>query len=166
MTYGASHLQGLRMGCIQSTQRGQTANSASQQPDDSVELRPPRRSRQTTSSPIEPLRAVRSERGGAASPGGERSRAPRVQLPVSPSTSSEQAPREIAQWGENANCYAYAMNCPRPTMSGARRTTVPGATTGSGVTPGPDAQAYADALIQGALADGRGTIRQLSDMSA
>lgn len=58
---------------------------------------------------------------------------------------------EELAWGNNANCYAYAGNCPNPAR-GNQGGAVPGGATGNPVLPGvPN---YAQALALGAVADG------------
>ena len=63
---------------------------------------------------------------------------------------------DAGNWGENANCYAYAMSCPNATSASKKTggTAIPGVATGKKATPMGDAAAYSKALITGVESDG------------
>jgi len=70
-------------------------------------------------------------------------------------------PQEELVWGVNANCYAYAFNCPNP-IGNAAAGAVPGGATGNPVLPGPGPlPAYLAQLIAGVIADGAGQVIQV-----
>jgi hypothetical protein len=66
--------------------------------------------------------------------------------------------QEDYQWGANANCYAYACNCPNPVVGNPPRQARPGVAAGAPVQNNGNVQQ----LIAGVLADGGLLVQQLN----